>query len=67
MSQQDRLEIEKTESKNNLEEYVYEIRDKISSTIEQFISEEVILVSMTTIKHIYNLYKTRYAITTVLC
>ena len=44
MNQQDRLEVEKTEVKNNLEEYVYEIRDKISTTLEQFISEEVVIV-----------------------
>ena len=44
MIQQDRIEVEKTEAKNAVEEYVYEMRDKISTSLEQFIEEEVWLV-----------------------
>ena len=41
MAQQDKLEIEKSEAKNNVEEYVYEMRDKISMGLENFINEQV--------------------------
>ena len=36
---QDRLEKEKADSKNAVEEYVYEMRDKLSSTLESYIKE----------------------------
>ncbi len=41
MAQQDKLEVEKSEAKNNVEEYVYEMRDKISMGLENFINEQV--------------------------
>ena len=42
MTHQDRLEAEKIDAKNSVEEYVYDMRDKISTSLKEFISEEVI-------------------------
>lgn len=41
MIAQDRLEKERADAKNNVEEYVYEMRDKIATDYEQFIKEDV--------------------------
>lgn len=41
MIQQDRMEKEKADAKNTVEEYVYEMRDKLSDTLEKFVSESV--------------------------
>ena len=41
MIQADRLEIERADAKNSLEEYVYDMRDKISTVLEDFMPEEV--------------------------
>ena len=41
MIQQDKLETEKQNVKNSLEEYVYEMRDKIETSLQQYISDEV--------------------------
>ena len=41
MIQQDRKEKERSESKNSVEEYIYETREKLSSDYERFILEEV--------------------------
>lgn len=41
MISQDRLEKERADAKNAVEEYVYEMREKISTTLEEFISEAV--------------------------
>ncbi len=40
---QDKLEKERIDSKNAVEEYVYEMRDKLSTTLEAFTKEEVSL------------------------
>jgi hypothetical protein len=40
MIQQDRKEKERSESKNNVEEYIYETREKLSSDYQHFILEE---------------------------
>lgn len=41
MVQQDKIEIEKADAKNSVEEYVYEMREKMYSVYEKFINEEV--------------------------
>ena len=41
MIQQDRKEKERSEAKNSVEEYIYEIRDKLSNEYERHITEEV--------------------------
>lgn len=41
MIMQDKLEKERNDAKNNLEEYVYEMRDKLHGMFEKFISESV--------------------------
>lgn len=40
MIQQDRKEKERSEAKNSVEEYIYEIRDKLSNEYEKFCQEE---------------------------
>ncbi|XP_041460956.1 97 kDa heat shock protein [Lytechinus variegatus] len=40
MIAQDRLEKEKNDAKNTVEEYVYEMREKICDRLEQFVSEK---------------------------
>ncbi|XP_048884367.1 heat shock 70 kDa protein 4-like isoform X3 [Brienomyrus brachyistius] len=39
MIMQDKLEKERNDAKNTLEEYVYEMRDKLYGTLEKFVSE----------------------------
>lgn len=41
MIMQDKLEKERNDAKNNLEEYVYEMRDKLHGMFEKFIGESV--------------------------
>ena len=41
MISQDRLEKERGDAKNAVEEYVYDMRDKIYSTFEDYVTEEV--------------------------
>lgn len=41
MMMQDKLEKERCDAKNAVEEYVYEMRDKIANVLAQFIKEEV--------------------------
>lgn len=41
MMMQDKLEKERCDAKNAVEEYVYEMRDKIANILAQFIKEEV--------------------------
>lgn len=43
MIQQDRKERERSEAKNSVEEYIYEIRGKLSAEYEKFITEDVII------------------------
>lgn len=38
---QDKLEKERNDAKNAVEEYVYEMRDKLSGEYEKFVSEDV--------------------------
>lgn len=40
MIQQDRKEKERSEAKNSVEEYIYEVRDKLSNEYEKFVSED---------------------------
>lgn len=35
------MEMEKADAKNALEEYVYEMRDKLSEQYQQFVTEQV--------------------------
>ena len=41
MISQDRKEKERSEAKNSVEEYIYEIRDKLSNEFERFVLPEV--------------------------
>jgi heat shock protein 4 len=41
MIMQDKLEKERNDAKNAVEEYVYEMRDKLSGEYEKFVSEDV--------------------------
>uniref|UniRef100_A0A8C7SQ26 Heat shock protein 4a n=1 Tax=Oncorhynchus mykiss TaxID=8022 RepID=A0A8C7SQ26_ONCMY len=41
MIMQDKLEKERNDAKNNVEEYVYEMRDKLHGVLEKFVSESV--------------------------
>ena len=46
MTHQDRMEAEKIDAKNSVEEYVYDMRDKISTSLTEFISDEVICLPL---------------------
>ncbi len=41
MIQQDRKEKERSEAKNSVEEYIYDMREKLSNEYEKFILEDV--------------------------
>lgn len=41
MIMQDKLEKERNDAKNFVEEYVYEMRDKLHGLLEKFVTEEV--------------------------
>ena len=41
MQMQDKLAKERADAKNSVEEYVYEMRDKIYTTLEQYVKEDV--------------------------
>lgn len=41
MIMQDKLEKERNDAKNAVEEYVYEMRDKLCGVYEKFVSDEV--------------------------
>lgn len=41
MVQNDRLEVEKTDAKNSVEEYVYDMRDKLDTSLQPFVNEQV--------------------------
>ena len=45
MIMQDRLEREKSDAKNAVETYIYEMRGKLNAELEKFITEEVCDVS----------------------
>uniref|UniRef100_A0AAX7W896 Heat shock protein 4b n=1 Tax=Astatotilapia calliptera TaxID=8154 RepID=A0AAX7W896_ASTCA len=46
MIMQDKLEKERNDAKNNVEEYVYEMRDKLHGMLEKFVSETVNVLSL---------------------
>ena len=39
MIMQDKLEKERNDAKNNVEEYVYDMRDKLHGVLEKFVNE----------------------------
>ena len=41
MIAQDKLEKEKNDAKNSVEEYVYDMREKLCDKLEKFVSEKV--------------------------
>lgn len=41
MIMQDKLEKERNDAKNNVEEYVYDMRDKLHGILEKFVNEAV--------------------------
>lgn len=41
MIMQDKLEKERNDAKNNVEEYVYDMRDKLHGLLEKYVSESV--------------------------
>ena len=45
MQMQDKLEKERADSKNAVEEYVYEMRDKIYTSLEQYVKEDVSMMN----------------------
>lgn len=44
MIMQDKLEKERNDAKNAVEEYVYDFRDKLSGPYEKFVCEEVVVL-----------------------
>ena len=42
---QDKLEKERNDAKNNVEEYVYDMRDKLHGILEKFVNESVSMTS----------------------
>lgn len=48
MQSQDRMEIEKSIARNALEEYIYDMRDKIGSIYEEFIKPEEVCCVIST-------------------
>lgn len=45
MIMQDKLEKERNDAKNNVEEYVYDMRDKLHGILEKFVNESVSMTS----------------------
>lgn len=41
MIMQDKLEKERNDAKNNVEEYVYDMRDKLHGLLEKYVGESV--------------------------
>lgn len=46
MIMQDKLEKERNDAKNAVEEYVYDMRDKLCGIYEKFVSEDVSIASL---------------------
>jgi hypothetical protein len=46
MIMQDKLEKERNDAKNNVEEYVYDMRDKLHGLLEKFVSESVSILPL---------------------
>lgn len=51
MITQDRKEKERSEAKNSVEEYIYEIRDKLSNEFDKFVLPEVCVHLRQIFKH----------------
>ena len=49
MIMQDKLEKERNDAKNNVEEYVYDMRDKLHGLLEKFVSESVSILPLYTL------------------
>lgn len=52
MIMQDKLEKERNDAKNNVEEYVYEMRDKLHGILEKFVNEAVSRVWLSPEAHV---------------
>lgn len=50
MMMQDKLEKERNDAKNAVEEYVYDFRDKLCGVFEKFITEEVRFAYVSTVR-----------------
>lgn len=50
MMMQDKLEKERNDAKNAVEEYVYDFRDKLCGVFEKFITEEVRLTCVSNVR-----------------
>lgn len=46
MMAQDKMEKERNDAKNAVEEYVYDLRDKLCGMYEKFITKEVSMLSL---------------------
>ena len=53
MVMNDKHEAEKAEAKNNVEEYVYEMRDKVYSKYESYVAEEVHIQYLTAVQNYF--------------
>ena len=47
MQLQDRMETEKADAKNSLEEYVYDMRDKLMYSLREYIADGVRSIAVT--------------------
>lgn len=57
MIMQDKLEKERNDAKNYVEEYVYEMRDKLQGVLENFVSEAVsVCMCLFILKDTYTTY-----------
>lgn len=54
MIMQDKLEKERNDAKNNVEEYVYDMRDKLHGLLEKFVSESVSILPLYNLTRIEN-------------
>lgn len=56
MIMQDKLEKERNDAKNNVEEYVYEMRDKLHGILEKFVNEAVSM-ALPRGSHVWTVYQ----------
>lgn len=54
MIMQDKLEKERNDAKNNVEEYVYDMRDKLHGVLEKFVNEAVSTDEILTLHRVTN-------------
>ncbi len=61
MQMQDKQQKERADAKNAVEEYVYEMRDKLYTSLEQFVKEDVRSARHvhSTGSHVYSYRKSR--------